>query len=165
MRTGRQHRGTSTVSAGRPHSTTLEGVETIDQLALVISLGVTGVAAVAALVWHLYRLLAKREASSTCVSAFFRTTLISALVSGSVGLAVLVWLVDALGLREYHHHYAYFVWFLAFLINAMLGAILAVGGAIIIERMTPPNPTPHTYAREVSASANDSGARAGERGR
>lgn len=126
-------------------------METIDQLALVLSLAATCVLAVLGLAWSFWRLVGRHEPRDKCVSWFFRSTVTAALVSGSVLLGVFVWLVGALDLRTYHHHYAPFVWFLGFIANAAVGVVLAFLGALLLERTSPPNPTVETDARKSGA--------------
>jgi hypothetical protein len=82
-----------------------------------------------------------------------------------VFLAVLIWLVGALELRSDHHHFAPFVWFVAFLSNAALGAVLGFLGALFLERISPPNNTLHTDARAGAVLHEPPAARAGERER
>jgi hypothetical protein len=109
-------------------------METIDQLACGLSLGATAVLALLALSWSLWRTLGRHEPVDKCVEAFFRSTIAASLLSGSVLLAVFIWLVGALDLRTYHHHFALFVWFIAFITNAALGAALAFLGALLLAR-------------------------------
>ena len=126
-------------------------METIDQLALVLSLGATAIAAVVALSWSLWRSLNRRDEAAECVSRFFRSTIIASLVCGSVVLGLLVWLVGALDLRSYHHHFAPFVWFIGFLANAAVGVVLGFLGAFLLERISPPNSTVEPDARKSGA--------------
>ena len=123
-------------------------METIDQLALVLSLGVTAVFAVVLLAWSCR---SREEQPRERVVKFFRTSIAASLVSGSFVQALLVWLVGALDIREYHHHFAPFVWFIGFLANAAVGVVLAFGGALVIERLMPPNTTVETDARKNGA--------------
>ncbi|HZL95571.1 MAG TPA: hypothetical protein VFB99_18080 [Vicinamibacterales bacterium] len=126
-------------------------METVDQLALILSLGATCLVAVVNLGWSLWRLLGRNEDATKCIGRFFRTTLTAALLCGSVALGFLVWLVGTLELRAYHHHFAPFVWFIAFLANAAVGAVLAFLGALLLERTSPPNSTVELDARKSSA--------------
>ncbi len=140
-------------------------METIDQLALVLSLGATAIAAVVTLVWSLWRLLHRGDQAAGSVRRFFRSTLTASLVCGSVVLGALVWIVGALELRSYHHHFAPFVWFIGFLANAALGAVLAFLGVLLLERISPPNNTLHSDARAGAVLHEPPAARAGERER
>src|SRR5262245_12835986 len=140
-------------------------METIDQLALMLSLGATATAAVVMLAWSVSRLLRRGDQAAESARWFFRSTLTASLVSGSVFLAVLIWLVGALELRSYHHHFAPFVWLIAFLSNAALGAVLGFLGALLLERISPPNNTLHTDARAGAVLHEPPAARAGERER
>ena len=125
-------------------------METIDQLALILSVGVTVVFAIVLLVWSCWK-VSKSSPPGERVTEFFRTSIGGSLVSGSFVQALLVWLVGALDIREYHHHFAPFVWFIGFLANAAVGVVLAFGGALIIERLMPPNNTVETDARKNGA--------------
>ena len=140
-------------------------METIDQFAVVLSLGATAITAIGTLMWSVWRLLHREDRSAESVRRFFRSTLIASLVSGSLILAVLVWFVGALELRSYHHHFAPFVWFIGFLANAALGAVLGFLGALLLERISPPNNTLHTDARAGAVLHEPPAARAGERER
>ena len=126
-------------------------METIDQLALLLSLGATCALAVLALAWYLWRLIGRRDSPADCVGGFFHYTIVGSLLSGSVLLALLVWLVGVLDLRAYHHHYAYFVWFIAFIANAIVGVVLAFIGGLLLERIAPPNQTVEPDARKSGA--------------
>ena len=139
-------------------------METIDQLALVLSLGATAIAAIVTLASSVWRLL-HRGNQVESVRQFIRWTLTASLISGSLVLAILVWLVGALELRSYHHHFAPFVWFIAFLTNAAFGTVLAFLGALLLERISPPNNTLHTDARAGAVLHEPQAARAGERER
>ena len=139
-------------------------METVDQLALVLSLGATAIAAIVTLAWSIWRRM-HRGNQAECVRRFFRWTLTASLISGSLVLAMLVWLVGALELRSYHHHFAPFVWFIAFLANAALGVVLGFLGAVLLERISPPNNTLHTDARAGGVLHEPPAARAGERER
>jgi hypothetical protein len=125
-------------------------METIDQLALILSLGVTVVFAVMLLGWSCWQLSKEAQPGEQGVK-FFRASIGASLVSGSFVQALLVWLVGAFDIREYHHHFAPFVWFIGFLANAAVGVVLAFGGALVIERLMPPNTTVETDARKNDA--------------
>ena len=137
----------------------------IDQLATVLSLGLTAGCALAIFSWSLYRLHAMRASRHYCVVTYFRTTIVLGFVVGSFGLGLLDWLVGELEWRPYHSHGAYIVWFFAFIANSMLGALLAIAGRFMLERTMPPNTTPHADARDVPEPASGSSARAGYRER
>jgi hypothetical protein len=140
-------------------------MDTIDQLAAVLSLGATAAVAALTLGWSFWRLVRRGDEAAKCVQRFFRVTLVASLASGSVLLGLLVWLVGALELRSYHHHFAPFVWLLGFFANGALGAALGFLGALFLERISPPNNTPHTDARASSLLDRPRSARAGEHGR
>lgn len=121
-------------------------METIDQFALLLSLGVTAVFVVVLLASSCWQ-LSKDAQPGERVTKFFRTSIGASLVGGSFVQALLVWLVGAFGIREYHHHFAPFVWVIGLLANAAIGVVLAFGGALIIERLMPPNTTVETDAK------------------
>ena len=109
-------------------------METIDQLALVLSLGVTSVVAATVFVAFAYRVHTQPEARAQGIVRYRRATIGCALAVGTVGLALLVWLVGASGWRNYHHHFAPFVWFIGFLVNAALGVAYASIGTHLLPR-------------------------------
>ena len=109
-------------------------METIDQLAVVLSLGVTSVVAVAVFVAFAYRTHAQPESRARGIVQYRRATIGCALAVGTVGLAFLVWLVGASGWRSYHNHFAPFVWFIGFLVNAALGVAYASIGTHLLPR-------------------------------
>jgi hypothetical protein len=109
-------------------------METIDQFAVVLSLGVTSVVAVALLIAFASRVHARPEVRAQGIVLYRRAAIGCALAVGTVGLAFLVWLVGASGWRSYHHHFAPFVWFIGFLLNAALGVAYASIGAHLLPR-------------------------------
>ena len=125
-------------------------METIDQLALVLSLAVTAVFVTGLLAWSCWKISKDRKPGERVIT-FFRTSIGASLVSGSFAQAVLIWLVGAFDIREYHHPFAPFIWFIGFLANAVVGVVLAFGGSLVIERLMPPNTTVETDARTNGA--------------
>jgi hypothetical protein len=112
-------------------------METIDQVATVASLCGTVIIAAIGLVWQ----LARRDRSLERVNQYFRFTVTASMLSGTVLLGLLVWLVGATDIRAVHHHYAYFIWFMAFLANVALGSALAFLGGFVLEKTMPANST------------------------
>jgi small basic protein len=117
-------------------------VETIDQLAAILSLGVTFVVSSAMLARRLLQGLRHKEVPADSVGGLFRATIMAGALCGSVVLALLIWLVGALELREYHHHFAPFVWFVALLANLVLAVGIAFVGAIVLGRVGSPGRAP-----------------------
>ena len=109
-------------------------MDTIDQLALLLSLCVTSFVAVAVFIAFAYRAHAEPKARAQGIVVYRRATIGCALAVGTVGLGVLVWLVGASGWRNYHHHFAPFVWFIGFLTNTALGAAYASIGTHLLAR-------------------------------
>ena len=112
-------------------------MDTIDQVAIVASICATAAIAVIVLAWQLVR----RDRPAERVNAYFRSTVTASLLSGSVALALLVWIMSAMRIRAVHHHCAYSIWFIAFLTNGMLGIMLAFLGGLILEKAIPSNHT------------------------
>ena len=117
-------------------------METIDQLAAILSLGVTFVVGSAMLAQPLLQALRHKEVPADSVGGLFRAMIVAGAICGSVVLSLVIWLVGALELREYHHHFAPFVWFVAFLANLVLAAGIAFVGAIALGRVASPGSPP-----------------------
>ena len=109
-------------------------MDTVDQLALWLSLGVTSAISVVILSVFAYREHPEPDARARNVILYRRATIVCALLVGTVGLAFLVWLIRAAGWREYHHHFAPFVWFIGFLMNTVLGVAYASIGTHLLPR-------------------------------